>query len=70
MTQHCDCRDCSPEPERICEACEEGDHARCSMSVHCECDCDPEAAMIEAADPDDVGDYFGGEWTDDSYFWE
>ena len=30
----------------MCEACERDDHANCGMQTWCECDCDPELAVI------------------------
>lgn len=31
----------------MCEACTRGDHANCGMQTWCECDCDPEMAMLD-----------------------
>lgn len=44
--------------ERLCEACERGDHANCGQQTWCECDCDPFVASVDAAFPrpdDDLG---------------
>lgn len=65
----------------MCEACTRGDHANCGMQTWCDCenerDGDHDAAPDfyadeeeDAVDDDGEPNYMGGEWTDDSYFWD
>jgi hypothetical protein len=32
---------------KVCAACEDEDHINCGMQTWCECDCDPELALIQ-----------------------
>ncbi len=49
----------------MCQACSEGRHYACGQQSWCECECDPEVALIDLAfwDEFDWG-IFGDDWDD------